>query len=260
MSTRRPRRSTDEELDAFEALCDRLSGFGDVVDPEWADAFLTALVAGPVRLPPERWLEAMAGDAFERAFADPPDRAQAMQVLSARIAAIEDALDADALLQWPDDLRLDPLMTEIGDTDRARMVEEGAVTAEEASQMRTGAVWAEGFLDAVGAFAATWGTEQLPEAAREAYLDLVSQVSALLIPPGSEDEREFAALYHPDGLPPHDALVNEALFAVQDLRVWWLDHGPRPEARRVAPQPGRNDPCPCGSGKKFKKCHGLGGA
>lgn len=23
------------------------------------------------------------------------------------------------------------------------------------------------------------------------------------------------------------------------------------------PQPGRNDPCPCGSGKKFKKCHGA---
>jgi preprotein translocase subunit SecA len=21
---------------------------------------------------------------------------------------------------------------------------------------------------------------------------------------------------------------------------------------------GRNDPCPCGSGKKFKKCHGAG--
>ena len=23
-------------------------------------------------------------------------------------------------------------------------------------------------------------------------------------------------------------------------------------------KPGRNDPCPCGSGKKFKKCCGLG--
>ncbi len=23
---------------------------------------------------------------------------------------------------------------------------------------------------------------------------------------------------------------------------------------------GRNDPCPCGSGKKYKKCHGVGGA
>jgi len=26
---------------------------------------------------------------------------------------------------------------------------------------------------------------------------------------------------------------------------------------RVAPKVGRNDPCPCGSGKKFKKCHGA---
>jgi preprotein translocase subunit SecA len=26
--------------------------------------------------------------------------------------------------------------------------------------------------------------------------------------------------------------------------------------RREAPKLGRNDPCFCGSGKKFKKCHG----
>jgi preprotein translocase subunit SecA len=25
---------------------------------------------------------------------------------------------------------------------------------------------------------------------------------------------------------------------------------------REAPKVGRNDPCPCGSGKKFKQCHG----
>ncbi|MBN1594951.1 preprotein translocase subunit SecA [candidate division FCPU426 bacterium] len=31
----------------------------------------------------------------------------------------------------------------------------------------------------------------------------------------------------------------------------------RPEpVRRAAPKVGRNDPCPCGSGKKYKKCHG----
>ncbi|MDQ3222320.1 MAG: SEC-C metal-binding domain-containing protein [Gemmatimonadota bacterium] len=24
------------------------------------------------------------------------------------------------------------------------------------------------------------------------------------------------------------------------------------------PEAGRNDPCPCGSGKKYKKCHGAG--
>jgi preprotein translocase subunit SecA len=28
--------------------------------------------------------------------------------------------------------------------------------------------------------------------------------------------------------------------------------------RREEPKVGRNDPCPCGSGKKYKKCHGAG--
>lgn len=28
--------------------------------------------------------------------------------------------------------------------------------------------------------------------------------------------------------------------------------------RRAEPKVGRNDPCPCGSGKKYKKCHGAG--
>src|SRR4051794_22345490 len=33
-----------------------------------------------------------------------------------------------------------------------------------------------------------------------------------------------------------------------------------PPATRAAPKIGRNDLCPCGSGKKFKKCHGAGDA
>jgi preprotein translocase subunit SecA len=36
----------------------------------------------------------------------------------------------------------------------------------------------------------------------------------------------------------------------------------RPRAKqetvvRTQPKVGRNDPCPCGSGKKYKKCHGA---
>ena len=30
--------------------------------------------------------------------------------------------------------------------------------------------------------------------------------------------------------------------------------------RRAEPRVGRNDPCPCGSGKKYKQCHGKGKA
>lgn len=40
------------------------------------------------------------------------------------------------------------------------------------------------------------------------------------------------------------------------------DEGPPPQGPAIDPEilarTGRNDPCPCGSGKKFKKCHGKG--
>jgi len=34
--------------------------------------------------------------------------------------------------------------------------------------------------------------------------------------------------------------------------------GIQPSQRRTGEKVGRNDPCPCGSGKKYKKCHGAG--
>jgi preprotein translocase subunit SecA len=35
------------------------------------------------------------------------------------------------------------------------------------------------------------------------------------------------------------------------------DDAPVKQVRRDEPKVGRNDPCPCGSGKKYKKCHGA---
>jgi preprotein translocase subunit SecA len=36
------------------------------------------------------------------------------------------------------------------------------------------------------------------------------------------------------------------------------DEAPKAQPfRRDQPKVGRNDPCPCGSGKKYKKCHGA---
>ncbi len=34
-------------------------------------------------------------------------------------------------------------------------------------------------------------------------------------------------------------------------------HAPVAPFRRSDVKQGRNDPCPCGSGKKYKKCHGA---
>src|SRR5262249_56288195 len=48
--------------------------------------------------------------------------------------------------------------------------------------------------------------------------------------------------------------------AARNIHAYWLAHrAPRERLRQLnkAPAPGRNDPCPCGSGKKFKRCHGA---
>jgi preprotein translocase subunit SecA len=46
-------------------------------------------------------------------------------------------------------------------------------------------------------------------------------------------------------------------FARRPARVGG-DDAPVKTMRREEPKVGRNDPCPCGSGKKYKKCHGAG--
>ena len=46
---------------------------------------------------------------------------------------------------------------------------------------------------------------------------------------------------------------NQAAAAAQDTRA----QQPRTPIMKDK-MPGRNDPCPCGSGKKFKNCHGRG--
>ena len=46
---------------------------------------------------------------------------------------------------------------------------------------------------------------------------------------------------------------NQQAAAAQDTR----QQQPRQPVVREK-MPGRNDPCPCGSGKKFKNCHGKG--
>ena len=51
-------------------------------------------------------------------------------------------------------------------------------------------------------------------------------------------------------------LREDAEFVREDGEWRYLDgnvHGHTPH-RRESPKVGRNDPCPCGSGKKFKKC------
>ena len=256
MISSRPRNNTEAEFQAFEKTCERLAGFDDQIVFEWVDGFLASLAAGP-RLPDTaQWLDAMFADTFERAFADPEDHAQALQSLQVRLQMLCKQLDPEAMFDQPEVLRIEPLFAEWTDEDRLRVVEEGELSEADAALLQTGSLWAQGVLDGIEAFADLW-VEPPDEEAAELFGEAMAQIAALLLPADSEEWRAHLAKHYPKEPPTRDDLLAQACWSVQDLRMYWVDFAPKPEQRRVAPTPGRNDPCPCGSGKKFKKCHGA---
>lgn len=255
--TRPPRASTEAELQAFERVCEQMQGFGDHLPASGVDGWLTVLAAGPVQPGVPQWLPLLFGDDFDRAFADPDAHAQALQALRARLAVIRDELDAEALLDDPESLRLDPLFDEWTEADRDAVRERSPQDAAQAATLHTGCVWAEGALEALAALVPLWSLRESGDL-QERIDELVAHVEALCHDPQGDAMRQHADDAHGGAVPDRDQLLAEACFALQDLRVLLLDHGPRPAPRRVGVAPGRNDPCSCGSGLKFKKCHGRG--
>jgi len=256
MPSHPPRQSTEVELEAFDRVCETLCGFDDGLTFELVDGFLAALAAAPRVPPPEDWVPVLFEDNFDRAFGDPIARGQALATLQARLRVLCDQLDPAVLLDDPDQLRLEPLIGEYTDTDRQRLVDEEGLSVEDASLYQTGAWWAEGFFECVGKMPALWALP--PDGEAQAVFDQAfAQIDALRMPPDGQKWRTHLADYYPKGAPTRDELLAEACMAVQDLRLFWVDFAPRTATRRVEATPGRNDPCPCGSGKKYKKCHGA---
>ena len=76
-----------------------------------------------------------------------------------------------------------------------------------------------------------------------------------------DEDEPTISVFDDDGVPTVSAsrfsAFADAVWAVYDLRELWRNVGPRVETVRKEAEPGRNDPCPCGSGKKYKKCHGA---
>ncbi len=65
---------------------------------------------------------------------------------------------------------------------------------------------------------------------------------------------EFKAHYRLQG---KDCVLHEIGEFVYKQRQWWYVDSKLPDVKqyvRETPKLGRNDPCACGSGKKFKKC------
>ncbi|MDZ7811648.1 MAG: UPF0149 family protein [Ideonella sp.] len=253
-----PRMSTPDEIEALDDVCRQMAGFEEAVSVEWLDGYMTALAAGPRRISHDEWLPRMAEGVFARTFGD-PDRwpkppAQAMDAALAGPGL--EQLEPEELVEHEDVMRLAPLMIELTDEDKQRLVAEGHIKPEELDLLEpTGEVWAYGFMEATRDFPADWPEPDVETEDGQFYDECLMRVISLTL--NAEELKEMAdELYEGEELT-RDELMHEALYATQDLRVYWLDHQPKAPPRRVGELPGRNDACPCGSGKKFKKCHGA---
>ena len=72
------------------------------------------------------------------------------------------------------------------------------------------------------------------------------------------EDREHSELFAAFDVPPDEERVRR----IKDKTRLWCLYGNTPEellelVRRGGLRPPVNGPCPCGSGKKYKKCHGA---
>jgi uncharacterized protein len=196
------------------------------------DGFLTGIAVGPELVLPSQWLPLVfGGDAPEFA-----DEAEAKAILGAIMGRYN-----EILCQVADD-DLQPLFW----ADR-----NGTLIAAD---------WAEGFLQAIMLRADAW--EALFKSKRDGAL-LVPILalcgdengeSLLGIPPDEEDRvMEEAAEFIPACVAAIDAYWREKRPRQISMP---LTAGPPSQPVQTSSKIGRNDPCPCGSGKKFKKCCG----
>jgi uncharacterized protein len=71
--------------------------------------------------------------------------------------------------------------------------------------------------------------------------------------PDDTFDRERKALDRDAPLADLDDAIDDLVACVLEVAEFTR---PRLPVARTSPKVGRNDPCPCGSGRKFKQCHG----
>lgn len=117
------------------------------------------------------------------------------------------------------------------------------------SEQNVGRAWAQGFLIGVELARPSWEPAFKDKRAAE----IVMSIFAL----DSDDPRIFEEKVTPKV---RAEIVEDLPVILQIIAAYWRDlERPLPRSEPVrSTKVGRNDPCPCGSGKKFKKCCGSG--
>ena len=244
-------------IDTLEAALGALNDAGqEVPDWEFCEGFMTALLCTRRAVPEAEWLPVLLGGPAAEVFASPGEHTRFAMAWLQREAQLRAALEAN--VEMLDDPRaLEPAVTDwrgllqtLSETERADAVAEGG------QPPALGQSWASGFLAAVDHWSDEWAPPRDKEIA-ESMGDALDAVAELV-----DDDRAAPSfnLYQEDAAPSVSEArfeaLGEAIWAVYDLYAIAKSLGPR-VAPAQSDKVGRNDPCPCGSGKKYKKCHGA---
>ena len=257
-----------DELEEIDNILDDLRTRGEEI-PQWefCDGFMAALICSRRPMAPAEYLPMLLDDGAELdvaeggalpllpAFADAAQQARFIELWMMRWNEVVAQLDAD-VKTLDDDRTYQPEAMDMRGAVASLTDEQRAEMGDDQEIPSFGQIWALGFMFAVENWPEDWAAPRDKEAAK--WLDnALNRIVAL-----TEDDtgKPEVCMYDEGGAPStSQARVDafgEAIWAVYDLRQLWKSMGPRQETIVKGDQPGRNDPCPCGSGKKYKKCHG----
>ena len=229
---------TDEEIEELDHFLLETVGIEESMDISSLDGFLTAIVCGPKTIMPGEWMRWVWD--MERGEDSPEftDQAQAQRIVGLLMRHLNDI--AQTLHQASE--QYEPLLLENpNDGESIPILDE----------------WCVGFMTGVHLDVEGW----LPVTVGKP--DWMSTIMLY----GTEEGWE--ALKKKDlSLEEHVALADGLAESVRNIYGLWLDQRRSQIAEGIEPyivrrepvrnpnKVGRNDPCPCGSGRKFKQCHG----
>ncbi len=212
-----------DDFDLLAAYFGSPDRVDDVMTLAELDGYLAALAIGPEVVAPEEWLPVIWNGA-------PPDFADDTALLRAISRFCEDIIRQIAAGTYM------PLLD--SDTDDVPLPH----------------AWAAGFMAAAelrfDAWSALFQSEEDDTLAYPILAFCEDEAGQPLFDLSKKD-REVLLVQSPD-------LIAQAVIDIADY--WQQKNKPPPAGAipvRTTPKIGRNDPCPCGSGKKYKKCCGA---
>ena len=253
-----------DEIDEIDTILDALrQRFDETPQWEFCEGFMAALIVCRRPIAQAEYLAVLLDTGEDAdgvaaphgAFADAAQQARFLELWQRRWNDIEQGLAAE-VESLDDERAYHPEVMDVRGAVAALPEDERAAMAGEVLPSFA-QVWAVGFMYAVENWPDEWQAPRDKEA-RKWLDDALQRMVAL-----TEDDTDEPTLsvFDDEGVPTVSVkrfnAFADAVWAVYDLRELWRNIGPRVETVHKAALPGRNDVCFCGSGKKYKKCHGA---